>query len=173
METSPLSILYIIPRRASFLLSCNVNMWRECSIVLTLDVFLCLFVSYLAARRCTISSLQILTWVCRSQTVLAYSISGLTSVKYACCLMAIAPMLRFLRRKTNGSVCLVANVLYVSVPFEVFCNGDNYIFRGRYIGYDVVMQLVFSFHWFPLAGYCQFRAFVRVDPHLPLALPLL
>ena len=28
-------------------------------------------------------------------------------------------------QKTNGSVCLVANLLYVSVPFEVFCNCDT------------------------------------------------
>ena len=45
------------------------------------NVFLCLLVTYLAARHCTISSLRIFTWVCGSLSVLAYSTSGLINVK--------------------------------------------------------------------------------------------
>ena len=57
----------------------------------TLEVFLCQFFTYLAARRCTISSFWMFDWVCGSQTVLAYATNGFTRVKYAFSLMAVVP----------------------------------------------------------------------------------
>ena len=59
IATRLLSFLYIMQRWASFLLSCNVLQRRECSMLLMLDEFLCLFVTCLAACCCTISSVDI------------------------------------------------------------------------------------------------------------------
>ena len=51
--------------------------------------------TYLAARRWTISSSCMLTWVYGSHMVLTYSNRGRTRVKYAGCFTDMAPMLRF------------------------------------------------------------------------------
>ena len=81
IATNLLSILNIMQRRASFLLLSRLLQFSLCSMSLTLEVFLCLFITYLAARRWTISSFCMLACVYGSHTVLAYSIKGLTRVK--------------------------------------------------------------------------------------------
>ena len=55
--------------------------------------------------------------VCGSHTVLAYSTRGLTRVKYACCLMATAPILRFGKKEAEGSVGFHTCIINVGVPF--------------------------------------------------------
>ena len=55
--------------------------------------------------------------VCGSNTVLAYSTRGLTRVKYACCLMATALILRFGKKEAEGSVSFRTCIIDVSVPF--------------------------------------------------------
>jgi hypothetical protein len=67
--------------------------------LLTLDLFLWLFATYLAALLCTASTLFISACVYGSQTVLAYSTSGRARVKYACSFILIDGIFRFLRRK--------------------------------------------------------------------------
>ena len=99
MAIISLSILYIIQRRATFLLPCRFRQLRLRSISLTLEVFICLLVTYLGARRWTISNFCILVCVYGSQTMLAYSTRDRTRVKYACCLIESAPVFRFLLRK--------------------------------------------------------------------------
>ena len=68
----------------------------------TLERFLCRLFTYLAARRCTISSSLMFDWVYWSNTVLACPTSGRTRVKYALSLMAVAPMLT-LKAPKNAS----------------------------------------------------------------------
>ena len=63
MANISLSILYIMQRRASFLLSSRLHHFRLRNISLTLEVFLCLLVTYLAARHWTISNFCILVCV--------------------------------------------------------------------------------------------------------------
>ena len=94
MATDPLSILYIMQRRISFLLSSRLR-----SMLVTLDLLRCLCRTYLAARRWTISSLSIFLSVYGSHTVLAYSTIGRTRLRYAFCLSDTAPIFRFLLRK--------------------------------------------------------------------------
>ena len=65
------------------------------SISETLEVYRCLFFTYLAALRCTNSIFCISFWVNGSHTVLAYSTRGLTKVKYALSFKDLAPILRF------------------------------------------------------------------------------
>lgn len=84
MATSSLSILYSITSLASFLLSASGFHFSLCMMLLTLDLFLWLFATYLAALLCTASTLFISACVYGSQTVLAYSTSGRARVKYAC-----------------------------------------------------------------------------------------
>ena len=63
MANISLSILYIMQRRASFLLSSRLHQFRLRNISLTLEVFLCLLVTYLAAHHWTISNFCILVCV--------------------------------------------------------------------------------------------------------------
>ena len=99
MATSSLSILYSITSLASFLLSASGLHFSLCMMLLTLDLFLGLFATYLAALLCTASTLFISACVYGSQTVLAYSTSGRARVKYACSFILIDGIFRFLRRK--------------------------------------------------------------------------
>ena len=71
-------ILYIIISLASFLLVCRLFHFRSSNIVLTLDLFLWLPVTYRAVPLCTFSILSILFLWYGSQTVVAYSSCGLT-----------------------------------------------------------------------------------------------
>ena len=56
MATSPLSILYIMQRRMSFLLFSRLRQFRVLNMSVTLEVLWCLWRIYLAALRWTISS---------------------------------------------------------------------------------------------------------------------
>ena len=49
--------------------------------------------------------------------MLAYSTRGPTRVKYACCLMAPAPILRFDKKEAEGSVGFRTYIIDVGVPF--------------------------------------------------------
>ena len=71
-------ILYIIISLASFLLVCRLFHFRSSNIVLTLDLFLWLPVTYRAVPLCTFSILSIWFLWYGSQTVVAYSSCGLT-----------------------------------------------------------------------------------------------
>jgi hypothetical protein len=59
MATSSLSILYSITSLASFLLSASGLHFSLCMMLLTLDLFLWLFATYLAALLCTAFTLFI------------------------------------------------------------------------------------------------------------------
>ena len=69
MATSSLSILYSITSLASFLLSASGLHCNLCMMLLTLDLFLWLFATYLTALLCTASTLFISDCVYGSQTV--------------------------------------------------------------------------------------------------------
>jgi hypothetical protein len=71
-------ILYIIISLASFLLVCRLFHFRSFNIVLTLDLFIWRPVTYRTARLCTFSILSIWSLWNGSQTVVAYSMYGLT-----------------------------------------------------------------------------------------------
>ena len=71
-------IVYIIISLASFLLVCRLFHFRSSNIVLTLDLFLWLPMTYRAVRLCTFSILSIWFLCYGSQTVVAYSSCGLT-----------------------------------------------------------------------------------------------
>ena len=66
--------------------------------------------------RSTLKHLNVLG-VCESYNVLAYYTRGLTRVKYACCLMATEPMLRFLRRRPSVLLGFRTRIIDVGVPF--------------------------------------------------------
>ena len=76
--------------------------------------------TYHAAHYCTISSFWMFLWACRSHTILAYSKRGLNRVKYACCLLAIGPILLLLKvssQEDEGSVGFGTCVIDVGVSF--------------------------------------------------------
>ena len=76
--TSWLLILYSMVKRAFFLLSSS-GVHFSCSIIsVTDDLFLYLFVTYLADLLCTISNLCLSFCRCGSHSALAYSTVGLT-----------------------------------------------------------------------------------------------
>ena len=94
MDTSSLSIVYIIISLAFVLLFANglhLSLW---SMLLTLDRFLWLLTTYLAVLLCTASILFISVFVWGFQTILAYSSNGRTSVWYACSLILIDGIFR-------------------------------------------------------------------------------
>ena len=97
---------------ASLLLSSRLRHFRELSISVTLEVFRCLFLTYLAALRCTISSFCTFAWVWGSHTVLAYSTKGHTMVKYALSLMEVPPLFRFRLRKPIVRLALSQMLLW-------------------------------------------------------------
>ena len=80
ISTSPWTILksmvsWILARRTS-----KDSLWRRSSIEVTLLVLRYLLVTYLAARRCTISTLLTYSLVWGLQTVEQYSMIGLTII---------------------------------------------------------------------------------------------
>ena len=84
---------------ALVLLSSNVSQCSWSSILLTLLVLLYLLVAYLAARRCTISTLLVRVLVYGLQTEEQYSRCGLTSDVKALLFTEVLDILKFLRRK--------------------------------------------------------------------------
>jgi hypothetical protein len=78
-STNPFTNLYIIVNLAIFIRSSSDFQLRSSIMELTDDVWWWLLVTYLAALRCTISSLCLLFWWYGSQTEMACSTVGLTS----------------------------------------------------------------------------------------------
>ena len=168
MATSSLSILYSITSLASFLLSASGFHFSLCMMILTLDLFLWLFATYLAALLCTASTLFISACVYGSQTVLAYSTSGRARVKYACSFILIDGIFRFLRRKPR--------VLFALLVIQFMCWSHCNLFvnvRPKYLA-DVTDSSVCPWSWylasiifFLFVGYSENCAFIRVEFHAP------
>jgi hypothetical protein len=99
-------ILYIMTSRASLHRSSRLCHLRCCSMSLTLDVFRCLLVTYLAALRWTISILLMSDLRWGSHTEQAYSSDGLTNYLYTCSLTEVEPMFRLRRKKPRVLLAL-------------------------------------------------------------------
>ena len=82
---------------------------------LTQDVWWCLFVTHLAARRWTFSIVFMLFAVCGSQTVAEYSRIGRTKALYAVSFVFLFPIFRFLLRLVR----LIGDGVYVESPIQV------------------------------------------------------
>ena len=100
--------------RASLRRSSSDFHWRSFSMSVTLERFLYLFLTYLAHRRWNISSLSVSPFSYGSQMVQVYSNEGRTSVIYACSLMAVDAMFRFLRMKLRFLLALLLMLLMCS-----------------------------------------------------------
>ena len=79
-----------------------------------------------SAFLCTASTLSISVCVYGSQTVLAYSTSGRARVKYACSVILIEGIFRFLRRKPRVLFYYVLSsetweIQPLSIPIELNC----------------------------------------------------
>jgi hypothetical protein len=137
--------------------------------LLTLDLFLWLVATYLAALLCTASTLFISVCVYGSQTVLAYSTSGRARVKYACSFILIDGIFRFLRRKPRVSFALLVIEFMCWSHCNLFVN-----VRPKYLA-DVTDYSVCPWCWY-LASIVFFllvtRAFIRVEFHAPFIFPL-
>jgi hypothetical protein len=169
MATSSLSILYSITSLASFLLSASGLHFSLCMMLLTLDLFLWLVATYLAALLCTASTLFISVCVYGSQTVLAYSTSGRARVKYACSFILIDGIFRFLRRKPRVSFALLVIEFMCWSHCNLFVN-----VRPKYLA-DITDYSVCPWCWY-LASIVFFllvtRTFIRVEFHAPFIFPL-
>jgi hypothetical protein len=97
----------------SLLLSSNDLQPRRWIMAVTLDLSCWLLKTNLATLRCTLSSFLMSVWWWRSHTGLAYSTSGRTRVLYACSLIDIDEIFRFLRRKPR--------VLFALFVMESMC----------------------------------------------------
>ena len=99
---------------------------------LTQDVWWCLFVTHLAARRWTFSIVFMLFAECGSQTVAEYSRIGRTKALYAVSFVFLFPIFRFLLRKPSVLFALLVMVSMWSPQFrvvlyvyaKVFCCAD-------------------------------------------------
>ena len=60
-------------------------------------------------------------------------------VKYACCLMAVDPIFRFLRRKLSILLAFFTYVVDVNVPFQVVGYGHSKVLCRRYSGQCVTV----------------------------------
>ena len=82
--------------KSSFLRRCwSVGQARESMMELTQDVWWCLFVTHLAARRWTFSIGFMLFAECGSQTVAEYSRIGRTKALYAVSFVSVSRFLGF------------------------------------------------------------------------------
>ena len=87
---------------------------------LTQDVWWCIFVTHLAARRWTFSIVFMLFAECGSQTVAEYSRIGRTKALYAVSFVFLFPIFRFLLRKPSVLFALlVIYGVYVESPIQV------------------------------------------------------
>ncbi len=103
-------ILYIIVSLCNLLCSSDDHP-RSCSILVGLDLFLCLFSTYLADLLCTFSSWCISFWVWRSHTIGAYSIRGQIRALYAIVFIQGDSTWRLRRRKLSIWLALVIILL--------------------------------------------------------------
>ena len=93
---------------------------------LTQDVWWCLFVTHLAARRWTFSIVFVLFAECGSQTVAEYSRIGQTKALYAVYFVFLF-IIRFLLRKPSVLFALLVMVSMWSPQFRLSC-----MFTPRY-----------------------------------------
>ena len=114
--------------KSSFLRRCwSVGQARESMMELTQDVWWCLFVTHLAARRWTFSIVFMLFAECGSQTVAEYSRIGRTKALYAVSFVFLFPIFRFLLRKPSVLFALLVMVSMWSPQFRLSC-----MFTPRY-----------------------------------------
>ena len=99
-------------------------MARESMMELTQEVWWCLFVTHLAARRCTFSIVFISFAECGSQLVAEYSRIGRSKALYAVSLGFLFPIFRFLLRKPNVLFALLVIQVVLYVNAKVFCCAD-------------------------------------------------
>lgn len=106
---------------SSFRLVCKLFLHYSVTKLLTLDLFLCLLVSYHAARLCTFLILYMcfFFWY-NSDTVVVYFICGLTDIMQASYLVNCKLMLRFRYRKPTLRLTFRVTL--------IICNGTGQLY---------------------------------------------
>ena len=136
--------------------SWSVGQAREWMMELMQDVWWCLFVTHLAARRWTFSIVFMLFAECGSQTVAEYSRIGRTKALYAVSFVFLFPIFRFRLRKPSVLFALLVMVSMWSPQFRLSC-----MFTPRYFAVLTFCRLC-PCRWYDGTIFSLFRVTLNV-----------
>jgi hypothetical protein len=158
-------ILYIMTRRASLHRSSRLCHLRCCSMSLTLDVFRCLLVTYLAALHWTISikcQIQdrdpiqnrhtlVMVWLI---ICMPFFNGGWSDDQVA-------------TQETKSLIGFTTDVVDVVFPYEFLADGSSQIFCLVNWFSDMTVKAIIEFHWCFIPWNGEHVTFIWVESHLP------